>query len=181
MATSCIRNNFAVAVSYGKGGVVYVQDQSTWMQDSGFTLPPDFTIEVYGDVFGVSGRDPAKVVLAPGGQGVLKLPGRLEGSEFPEGIFTFRTKTCGETFQTARLISYRTICAIEELSVKAYRGRVNGLELSHGYPSIPEIKDLRFMLSVSEAAARAGAVDDAHVALHDLKQNIKRYDCHCCP
>lgn len=133
---ACIKKYFDLFVDSTDCKHIVIEDQSMWMSSTGFNIPEPFTITVTEASFNKS----FDVTIDPSKRNVLsskEVLGTIEEECIADGIYCFKTNSCGVNYTINRAYLCNTRCQIDTLISQSAGNMISDLEeLEYFYKSV---------------------------------------------
>lgn len=167
---ACIKKHFDLFVDSTDCKHLVVDDQSAWMNSTGFSFPEPFTVTISSTSFGTS----MDVIINPDKRNIFSSIDVLDTTEeecLSDGIYCFKTTSCGVKYSINRAYLCNSRCQIDTLISKS-----NGTLIS-------ELEELEFYYSAVEINTKLGKLNIATEMFQVLQNKLERLGCDskkCC-
>lgn len=164
---SCIKNVYDIHIGHRGCRKIVYQDMSVWMSGDGYEVPESYDVEVL-----VPGRsDFSTLTVKTGINNIITTKELFEYEEeicLEDGIYCFKTNSCGVQYEINRAYLCTLECKLQQLIAKAKTNE-----------DFKEIIDIRHYLDAIKINARLGKPEKAKDFFKIVDSKLKHLTCSC--
>lgn len=108
MSCACIRNHYNFHVDVLDNENIVYQDLSLWMDETGYSIPTTYNLSI------IPPTSSKEINIEIGTQTSNKLGANIFGGKLKDGIYCFKTTSCGIDYQKSVALFPNTSCCLKQ-------------------------------------------------------------------
>lgn len=167
---ACIKKHFDLYVGSTDCKHMVIDDQSVWMSSTGFNIPEPFEVSVTSPSFRIT----KNITVNPDKRNIfssIELLGTIEEECLMDGIYCFKTNSCGVSYTINRAYLCNSRCQIDTI-ISSSKGEL-----------ISELEDVEFFYKSVEINTKLGKLNVATEMFEVLQSKLEKLGCDskkCC-
>ncbi len=166
VSCSCIKGNFDLSIGYNGCSTLLIEDMSDWMVEGQiYSKPESYSLEILTPN---RPKSHTVTILTDKRNRVSPEDVGINGSIFNDGIYCFKTESCGIKYQRNKLLSCQTECCISD-AVARLKNKEDVILLD----------EIRLMLDSCRVNTEIGNLTKANDQFKMVSKLLKNLNCNC--